>query len=584
MDQRLVNTKCPACNSLFREEDAVVICDTCKMPYHLSCRQKNLGCPTPGCGGLIGEKIPEGTAGNEIRTMEEAKEEDPPAVPTIEQAESSQQEEPQNVPMTVQTEFPQMEEAGDDSLPLQKKKRKKKARVFVILGVFLALLIAGGVFFGIPLFRYYSAGNALKRGDYDEAYEAYRALDDFLDSSDMAKESLYQKAEAALDEKDYDAAIYIFTQLDDYSDSWERAEKATYRKAKAAFDDGEYDTAISLFEGLGNYSDSREQALKARYSEAEAALDRGDYHSAISLFEALGDYSDSRERIYEAKYALAEKAMQDEDYLSAIDLFTEAEGYSDSADRILQAKYRLADEYRKSGEYEEAYALYSELGEYMDSTEQLFSVVLQWEEAALDFTTSREVAVSLSETVTLTPSQYEYFYQTILGRIESNNCLSFWSYYSPRALLLFEMLPSWYEDTALYIELFSISDDRNNSNLFTKYEDLMRRCWPSIALVRELAEQDNYIIAFLVGDWKTANGSYYLEFYENGDGSTHSHYNLPWVAEPSGTKYYDIRSMVYCWISEDSELLAEVYRFEIVDYDTLKVYCYKDGKTYTLYR
>ena len=74
-----------------------------------------------------------------------------------------------------------------------------------------------------------------------------------------------------------------------------------------------------------------------------------------------------------------------------------------------------------------------------------------------------------------------------------------------------------------------------------------------------------------------------MNFYEDEDESTYSEFDLPWVPEPYGTKYYCIEDLIYYWDDDDSHL-AKVFRFEMLDFDTMEVYCYKNNRTYTLYR
>ena len=77
---------------------------------------------------------------------------------------------------------------------------------------------------------------------------------------------------------------------------------------------------------------------------------------------------------------------------------------------------------------------------------------------------------------------------------------------------------------------------------------------------------------------------YYLRFEESDNGGTTSWHNLPSVSKPSGTMYYNIEGMIYYWQDANSNNLAKVFRFTIVDYSTIKVYSYKNGLSYTLYR
>ena len=91
---------------------------------------------------------------------------------------------------------------------------------------------------------------------------------------------------------------------------------------------------------------------------------------------------------------------------------------------------------------------------------------------------------------------------------------------------------------------------------------------------------DYYVTEFLNGYWSTWDDDYYMEFDDDGSCS----YNLPHPDRPWNTEYYSIRSMVWGWYDGNDVLLGKVYQIEIIDYDTIQVYCFKDKRTYTLYR
>ena len=148
---------------------------------------------------------------------------------------------------------------------------------------------------------------------------------------------------------------------------------------------------------------------------------------------------------------------------------------------------------------------------------------------------------------------------------------------------MLKMLPSTYQNTSTLLKLFNIlgANSGNYNELFRNNKTLMRQCW-SFEFIQDIAKSDNAIAKFLEGYW-TGSG-YYLQFYENEDGGTSCRYNLPWVSQPYGTKYYDIEGLIFYWEDANDNKLAKVYRFEIVDFDTIRVYCYKDGRTYTLTR
>lgn len=52
-----IGKKCPYCNSVFTDNDTVVICSICEMPHHIECWNDNQGCTTFGCTGVIKEVL-----------------------------------------------------------------------------------------------------------------------------------------------------------------------------------------------------------------------------------------------------------------------------------------------------------------------------------------------------------------------------------------------------------------------------------------------------------------------------------------------------------------------------------------------
>lgn len=53
MENIYVGKTCPYCKTPFKQDDTIVVCNSCFMPHHLACWQANEGCTTYGCTGLI---------------------------------------------------------------------------------------------------------------------------------------------------------------------------------------------------------------------------------------------------------------------------------------------------------------------------------------------------------------------------------------------------------------------------------------------------------------------------------------------------------------------------------------------------
>lgn len=323
------------------------------------------------------------------------------------------------------------------------------------------------------------------------------------------------------------------------------------------------------------------------YRSACKTLDNGNYDAAYAAFCELGSFMDSEEMANEALYQKASEALEDQEYDQAIQIFDQLGDYRNSPDQLLEAKYRKADELQNLNMYKAAYELFLELGSYKQSQEEVLATILLWESAALGGS-STTVAEAFCDTVKLTSSQYDAYYTTILLFLNAHEDAEYWYSWgattaSKNVDIMLTLLPSSYSDTSILRELFYLlSQDYGEYDVFFRENpDLMRQCW-SLPFVQDLAAQDSAIYYFLESYW-TGSG-YYLNFYESEDGSTYSTFDLPWVAKPYGTQYYNIENMVFYWDNGNNEHLAKVFHFEIVDYDTIRVLCYRDNRTYTMYR
>ncbi len=87
----------------------------------------------------------------------------------------------------------------------------------------------------------------------------------------------------------------------------------------------------------------------------------------------------------------------------------------------------------------------------------------------------------------------------------------------------------------------------------------------------------NTMEQFLKGRWE--RNIYYFELYDDEEGE-HSRYNLP---HKNIDGYYSLSDGLYR-VEETDKTLTKVFRFSIIDEDTISVYCFKDGSTHTLYR
>ena len=113
---------------------------------------------------------------------------------------------------------------------------------------------------------------------------------------------------------------------------------------------------------------------------------------------------------------------------------------------------------------------------------------------------------------------------------------------------------------------------------------------------------DLFTVSFFEGKWKTRDGVYSFSMSSEGRNS----YNLP--HEYNTNPYYTVEDGVYftfggsaegqtpTFNSEEEEFRyrldqligrynrIDLFKFSIINKNTIEVYCYKDGNTYTLYR
>ena len=290
-------------------------------------------------------------------------------------------------------------------------------------------------------------------------------------------------------------------------------------------------------------------------------------------------------------YRAACEALDNGEYDAAYQAFVDLGNFMDSDDMALKSKYEKAKSLLTTKNYESAYKLLKELGSYKDADEKLTDCIYSWADNVLSRGKKAE-ANKFKSTVSLTSEHYSVIYSKIWTKINNNTKFDYWDDYwndTEQATVVYtmlQMLPSSYEDTVTLNKLFKVlsnGDIHPVADYIRDNKTFLSSVW-SIDFVQDFLQSDDMITYFLEDYWTTYNGDYYLNFYENDDGNTTCSFNLPWVAEPAGTKYYDIEDLILYWDGDNNNHLAKVYRFEIVDFDTIKVYCYKDNKTYTLYR
>ena len=449
-----------------------------------------------------------------------------------------------------QFEQPQYAQQPPKSASVKPRKKKTGLIIGVVAGL-LVLLGVGGFFLYTkviqPKMQYDAAASLLADGKYDEARTAFLELGDYQDSATMADEALYRKASATLRAGDYDTAKGIYRSLGSYSDSAAMVKECDYQKADALLASGEFDQAYELFLLLDDYKDSADRLNEVQYQKGMWLLDQKQYGQALIIFSSLGDYKDSAQ-------------MQNE------------------------VNYRVASDYAQEGYYAEAYSGFGEILDYSDSAERQNDVLYQWLQAEVFDEDRDDLSWELSSVV-LTENQYSIVYDALTSLIALHEDRNAKDWYSDDAscykiIALCDMLPEGYENRDSYSQIFNwIVGPEPFYHMYIDNKSAMTALWDT-PLVKNLFRSNNVIVGFLVGNWTTADGTYQFRI----DDSYSCYTDLPRMDRPDSAKTYWVDDYVYTWNDSGDNIVAQVYRFELVEQNTIKIYCYDNGQTYTLYR
>ena len=224
--------------------------------------------------------------------------------------------------------------------------------------------------------KYYDAVSKNRAGEFDAAIALFTELGTFSNSSEWITETQNAKAYAAaaslMASEKYEEAIEAFKALNGYSDSTTKISECNtailereYQKALKLMNEEKYEESIKAFKALNGYGDSATKIsecntaiLEREYQKALKLMNEEKYEEAINAFESLDDYSDSTTKISECNTAILEREYQkalelltEEKYEEAITAFKALNGYGDSATQIKECAYRKAEKLRSAGTY-----------------------------------------------------------------------------------------------------------------------------------------------------------------------------------------------------------------------------------------
>ncbi len=321
-------------------------------------------------------------------------------------------------------------------------------------------------------------------------------------------------------------------------------ELLNYLAADELLEKRQYEDAKEAFSELDGYLHADELAQEADYRHALQLADSNDFKQALKLMDTLKEagYRDAEEQALEIQfregmYVLSEK----KEYQKASIIFFNLakEGYDGAEEMSKKTMYLWGTALIEDEDYLAAYSKFDSIRDYSDV---------------------KKIMTSLTDLVYL---QGEILYHD----------KDF-----AQARKYFQCVPK-YMDSKDYITLLDARKDSEKLNAESMTQRLMDLFYFEDAsdIIRET---DEYLFYYLQGKWSTSGGSYYFELKEvtAKDHTYESSYNLPWY----NSDYFSLEKGIYMIHGSFGE--KPQYRFTLLTPDSMQVYCYKNGSTYTLYR
>lgn len=205
-----------------------------------------------------------------------------------------------------------------------KRKRLLKTARRIAAPVILVGIFAFGIYPGVikPSMEYKHAKELLSEEKFDESIDAFKALGDYKDATDMITEARRLLDKDLIDEKGYDAAKEIYEDLG----KEDVVKEITYQEVKNLMSEEKYADAINILINF-EYKDSEELLQEAEYDRGIQVLEEKDYRRAIGYFGKAKDYKDASSKIGECKYLLGLEYLDNWDYEAAVTSFEAVKEY-----------------------------------------------------------------------------------------------------------------------------------------------------------------------------------------------------------------------------------------------------------------
>lgn len=182
----------------------------------------------------------------------------------------------------------------------KKKKRNRCIAIIAPLAFFAVLLILAFVFdYIVPRVEYSRAVRLMEDGRYQEAVDAFEALDGYGDSKAQINECRYLYALQLMEDGQYQKAADAFEILNGYSDSDEQIKECRYLYAEQLMDNEKLDEALNIFGQLSGYKNSDEMVglVRLRFLKNELLSLKQFDSVSLGAYEQDNVYTDGKEKI-----------------------------------------------------------------------------------------------------------------------------------------------------------------------------------------------------------------------------------------------------------------------------------------------
>lgn len=330
-------------------------------------------------------------------------------------------------------------------------------------------------------------------------------------------------------------------------------------------------------------------ALWPRYSaylNACSLLERGEYALAYDAFSSMETYRDSREKELTSLLGWAESLAGEGQYNQALALLQKAS--SDPAAQALKSEIRFdyGTHLLTQRQYIDAYRQFNLLKDYPGAKDSAWKAIKSCLTETLKNSDVAQ-AKQLRSVVQLTRVQSADLYSMLCSKPLYSASGSWNSDDFTVRQILMEMLTEGRYPFREELELLFSEYNTAAPSLFVKeHREALEKLWFT-SLGQNIITSSGCKYAWMVGTWWDSNYGKYISFTVNDPDSWSSFYmssNISMVSKPIGTIYWAIWDTTLVWTNDTGSISANVMELTLTGPNTLEVYNYRDGATYTLYR